>query len=67
MPELAAMAERLRVVKKSYEHFLALWALDRLMTKAVAIDRFRADIEQAIENPHNRDWSVLYRGSILDD
>jgi hypothetical protein len=67
MPELAAMAERLRKVKQSYEHFLALWALDRLLTRPVAIDRFQADINNAIDDPHNRDWSMMYRGDVLDD
>jgi hypothetical protein len=67
MSDLAAMAERLRVVKRSYQHFLALWAVDRLLNMPVAVDRFHADIEQAIEDPHNHDWKVLYRGSVLDD
>jgi hypothetical protein len=67
MADLAAMAERLRHVKQSYTHFLALWALDRLLTKPLAVDRFQADIEQALEDPNNRDWSMMYRGSVLDD
>ena len=67
MSELAATAERLRVVKQAYQHFLTLWALDRLMTKPKAADRMHADIERAVEDPHNHDWSLLYRGSVLDD
>ena len=67
MPELAAMAERLRIVKRSYQHFLALWAVDRLMTMPLAVERFHADIEQAMEDPHNHDWKILYRDSVLDD
>jgi hypothetical protein len=67
MPEIAAMAERLRIVKRSYQHFLALWAVERLMTMPLAIERFHADIERAIEDPHNRDWKMFYRGSVLDD
>jgi hypothetical protein len=77
MSDLAATAERLRVVKQAYQHFLTLWALDRLMSRPAAADRFHADIEQAaseraaveraVEDPYNHDWSLLYRGSVLDD
>ena len=69
MSELAKTAERLREVKQAYHHFLTLWALDRLMSRPHAVDRFHADVEQAaaIEDPHNHDWSLLYRGSVLDD
>jgi hypothetical protein len=67
MSEIAAMAERLRIVKRSYQHFLALWAVERLMTMPLAIERFHADIEHAMEDPHNHDWKILYRGSVLDD
>lgn len=72
MTELAATAERLRVVKQAYQHFLTLWAMDRMMARPAAADRFRADIEQsaiqrAVDDPHNHDWSLLYRGSVLDD
>ena len=77
MSDLAATAERLRVVKQAYQHFLTLWALDRLMTQPASATRFHADIESATEeeaveqdpvgDPHNRDWSLLYRGSVLDD
>jgi hypothetical protein len=71
MSDLAATAERLRVVKRAYEHFLQLWALDRMLAKPNSAHWFRADINradnEAIADPHNRDWSILYRGSVLDD
>ncbi len=67
MTDLAATAERLRVVKQASQHFLTLWALDRMLARPLAADRIRADIEQAIEDPYNKDWTLLFRGSVLDD
>ena len=67
MSDLAATAERLRVCKDAYQQFLTLWAIDRMMSRPVTVNRFEADIDAAIADPENHDWSLLYRGSVLDD
>ena len=41
MSDLAATAERLRIVKHASQHFLTLWALDHLLTRPGAIQRLR--------------------------
>ncbi|MGA2582308.1 MAG: hypothetical protein ABSG31_03445 [Tepidisphaeraceae bacterium] len=63
-------AQRLRVVRSACTLFLDRWAAHEVVS--AALDRVadgveRAAIEAAIADPHNRDWSLLYRGSILDD
>jgi hypothetical protein len=74
MSDLAATAERLRIVKHASQHFLTLWALDHLLTRPGAIQRLQshvkngnATVDAAISDPLNHDWSLLYRGSVLDD
>jgi len=51
--------------------FLDRWAVAQLLTDAPALDRVAYDLESQIEaaiaDPKNRNWSVLYRGSVLDD
>ena len=71
MRELVTTAKRLRSVRQASKHFLTLWALDRVHRQPQRLDRMAADVaqsaEQAIADPHNHDWSILYRGSVLDD
>jgi hypothetical protein len=42
-----------------------------LLAEAGAVDRFAADLSDAdranLADPRNHDWSILYRGSVLDD
>jgi hypothetical protein len=69
---LAAAAQRLRTVRRAYSQFLTLWALERIVHEKRILDRVATDVEQArfertLADPFNRDWSLLYRGSILDD
>ncbi len=66
MSDLAATAERLRVVKQACQHFLALWATDRMWAPVMGIPE-SASTDDPIADPMNRDWSLLYRGSVLDD
>lgn len=47
MSDLAATAERLRIVKRASEHFLALWALDHLLGRPLAMEQFHTDIHRA--------------------
>ena len=50
--------------------FLDQWAVGVLCADQ-SVDRVAADIQArtdaAIADPENRDWSLLYRGSVLDD
>ena len=74
MSDLAATAERLRIVKNASQHFLTLWALDHLLSRPSAIKRLQTNVKKgspaidaALSDPLNHDWSLLYRGSVLDD
>jgi hypothetical protein len=72
MQDLAAMARRLRQVKEAYRNFLVLWALDGMAADPAAMERMAADVsandaEAALADPHDHNWSLLYRGSVLDD
>jgi hypothetical protein len=69
MSDLAATAERLRVVKRACEHFLALWALDHLLARPVAVDQFNTDIHRADENFIHDPCAALpiHRRDGLDD
>ena len=70
MRELVTTAKRLRAVRQASKHFLTLWALDHV-SRTQPLQRMAADVaqstDQAIADPHNHDWSILYRGSVLDD
>ncbi len=66
MSDLAATAQRLRKVKQATKQFLSLWAMHdprERMTERPGQDA--ADAELADFNSH--DWSLMYKGSVLDD
>ena len=65
MSELAAKAERLRVVRNACMDFITLWALDSLMAENGLSDRMCRDVlnmDQISENSGN-----LYSGRRMDD
>jgi hypothetical protein len=70
-PNWLETARRLRDVRKACLHFLDRWAIGHLLSDASALDRVAGDVhtqtEAAIADPANRDWTILYRGSVLDD
>jgi hypothetical protein len=71
-PQWVDTARRLREVRQACLQFLDRWAIGHLLSDAPALDRVAGDILQAqtdaaIADPANRDWSILYRGSVLDD
>jgi len=70
-PGWVATAQRLRKVRGACLTFLDRWAVAQLLTDAPALDRVAYDLESQIEaaiaDPTNKNWSVLYRGSVLDD
>lgn len=67
----AATARRLREVKEASRSFLALAALDQMCEDAAVMARVARDVaemtEQALADPHDHNWLLLYRGSVLDD
>lgn len=74
--DLIATAQRLRTVRTACRRFLMLWAMSPAKARspdsrdhpalAGDIDNPEA-LLRAISDPQNRDWSLLYRGSVLDD
>ena len=70
--DLAAAAGKLREVREAYQQFLTTWALEHITEDPRLLDRVAADVAQAglerkLADPFNRDWSLLYRGNVLDD
>ena len=66
MSDLAATAERLREVKQATRRFLLLWAQDTARDRNGESDE-TSKIEAELADFKNHDWSLLYRGSVLDD
>jgi hypothetical protein len=70
-PQWVDTARRLRQVRRACLLFLDRWAIGHLLTDDPALDRVAGDVQAqtdaAIADPANRDWSILYRGSVLDD
>jgi hypothetical protein len=71
-------ARKLRLVRRTCLQFLDRWAIGHLLSDAPGLDRVAGDVhgsahadsadaDAAIADPANRDWSILYRGSVLDD
>jgi hypothetical protein len=75
-PDLIIAAQRLRDVRTACRRFLMLWAMSPAkeaqarIRQASTSDKATDDPEallRALSNPKNRDWSLLYRGDVLDD
>lgn len=71
-PQWIDAAKRLRDVRRACLQFLDRWAIGHLIADAPALDRVAGDVQQAqtdaaIADHKNRDWTNLYRGSVLDD
>jgi hypothetical protein len=70
-PQWIDAARRLREVRNACLQFLDRWAIGHLLSDGSALDRVAGDVQARtdaeIADPKNRDWSVLYRGSVLDD
>ncbi|HYE20348.1 MAG TPA: hypothetical protein VEA69_18015 [Tepidisphaeraceae bacterium] len=54
MSDLASTADRLRIVKKAREHFLALWALDCLYDHARVGRKLIQDIKRVSDRAPRR-------------
>ena len=69
-PQWLAAAHRLRMARQACWIFLDCWAASRLAADSEAVQRMAQDLaaaDAAIADPDNHDWSMLYRGSVLDD
>ena len=70
-PQWVDAAQRLRQVREACLIFLDRWAVARLLADSPGVDRVMGDVETRLEaeiaDHANRDWSILYRGSVLDD
>jgi hypothetical protein len=64
MANIVATAKRLRAARSACRQFLLLWALDSACSTRTMLGEHR---EEALADPANHDWSLLYRGSVLDD
>ena len=70
--DLLTAAERLRTVRTACRRFLLLWAMSPANSGS---NRALSDVPpgdpeailRAISDPQDRDWSFLFRGSVLDD
>jgi hypothetical protein len=74
--DLLSTAERLRQVRTACRRFLMLWAMspaseftptawENLKLNGVVDDP--EALLRSISKSHNKDWSFLFRGSVLDD
>ena len=71
-PGIAGAAKQLRKVRNASRQFLTLWALECMVQEDHVLDRVAADLGNArlqhdLADPFNHNWSLLYRGSVLDD
>jgi hypothetical protein len=55
-------AHQLREVRRACSLFLDRWAIGHLVGAQI-----QAGLDPALDDFTNRDWSMLYRGSVLDD
>jgi hypothetical protein len=67
MSDLAATAERLRVVKDACLDFIALYAIDQLMAENRLGDRIHGDILNASETFEKNDFSMMHSNRWLVD
>jgi hypothetical protein len=69
-PQWVGSAERLRTVRRACRLFLDCWALSHIAGDPNAVQRMASDVRKAgsnISESDHHDWSILYRGSVLDD
>ena len=60
--QLVSTAKRLRYARKACRQFLVLWTMQQ---SAILAGQNRNEDE--LSDPMNHDWTILYRGSVLDD
>ena len=63
--DLISVAKRWRKVRAASKKFFEMWAIEQASERlAGAANR---ELDRKIADPGNHDWSLLYRGNILDD
>jgi hypothetical protein len=68
MPDLATTAEQLRQVRQATREFLVLHALESLRSRVRSQGQAAGGAdERDLADFTSHDWSLLYRGSVLDD
>lgn len=66
MRDLADTAQRLRAVKTATRQFLSLWAMNDPRDR-IGENEAEVQAEAELADFHSHDWSLMYRGSVLDD
>lgn len=66
IPPILQCARTLRQVRRMQRKFMMLWALDALSARRRRSAGPDLDTDAWVD-PKNRNWKVLYRGSLLDD
>ncbi len=65
--QLIETARALKRVRRMQQEFMLLWALDRAKRAERNFEETDSKAGDDFADPNNRDWRMLYRGSILDD
>ena len=66
IPMLLHTAKALQKARKLQQQAMLMWALEGRRA-ATTPDTTHTRFEQQLADPNDRDWRVLYRGSVLDD
>src|SRR5262245_10285774 len=61
---IVSAAKRLRAVRKACRQFLLMWAFEQGKMRGRPGGQMA---DEALADPANHDWTLLYRGSVLDD
>ena len=67
MATLAETAYRLRIVRRAQSQFLRLWAMERLRQPRRSTPEVPAEVQKRLVDPFDRDWTLMYRGDVLDE
>lgn len=66
IPSILSCAKTLLQVRRMQRKFMMLWALDAIQARKKLSLVSDSDFDSWVD-PKNRNWKVLYRGSVLDD
>jgi len=67
IPQLIETARTLKRARRMQQEFMLLWALDRAKRTRHGHGEMDSKPGDELADPKNRDWRMLYRGSVLDD
>lgn len=67
IPQLIRTAKALKQARRMQQEFMLMWALDQARhAESRREQRLTRYLEQP-SDPSDHDWSIFYRGSVLDD